>query len=79
MHVAAKRGHTRFCSLLLERDGKADSVTRDGLLPLHCAARSGHLPIVKLFLGHEGTPKFTRTKVNSKGDFPSTLNLIVIV
>ena len=64
MHVAAKRGHTRFCAFLLERHGRPNICTRDGLVPLHCAARAGHYPIVKLFLENEKTPKLAKTKVS---------------
>ena len=62
--MAAKRGHDMMCRLVLTRDGKADKTTRDGLIPLHCAARSGHVPVVKLLLENDKTPKLARTKVS---------------
>ena len=33
------------------REGKINAKTRDGLIPLHCAARSGHLGVVEILIG----------------------------
>lgn len=38
-------------------------VPKDGLTPLHCAARSGHDPAVELLL-ERGAPILARTKVS---------------
>lgn len=38
------------------------AVTRDGLSPLHCAARSGHSAVVSRLLQH-GAPITSKTKV----------------
>jgi len=48
-------------SLLLEKGGNLESKTRDGLTPLHCAARSGHENVVEMMLQH-GAPISSKTK-----------------
>ena len=45
MHVAAKRGHQGLVKLLLDKGANVAGKTRDGLIPLHCATRSGHLKV----------------------------------
>ncbi|MEQ2166077.1 hypothetical protein GOODEAATRI_023951 [Goodea atripinnis] len=47
--------------LLLDRGSQIDAKTRDGLTPLHCAARSGHETAVELLL-ERGAPLLARTK-----------------
>ena len=42
LHVAAKWGKMNMVKLLMENNAKKGIQTRDGLTPLHCAARSGH-------------------------------------
>jgi len=37
--VAAKWGKAQVCALLIDRQGSIEAKTRDGLTPLHCAAR----------------------------------------
>lgn len=63
LHVASKRGHTRFCAMLIDRDADLRAQTKDGLIPLHCAARSGHKPVVELLLEKMNTAEIIRTKV----------------
>ena len=41
LHVAAKWGKVNMVSLLLDKGAALEAKTRDGLTPLHCAARSG--------------------------------------
>lgn len=49
-------------SLLLEKGAHIESKTRDGLTPLHCAARSGHEQVVDMLL-ERGAPISSKTKV----------------
>lgn len=49
-------------SMLIAAGANLDSKTRDGLTPLHCAARSGHDQVVDLLLEH-GAPIRSKTKV----------------
>jgi ankyrin repeat protein len=49
-------------SLLLEKGANIESKTRDGLTPLHCAARSGHEQVVDMML-ERGAPISSKTKV----------------
>ena len=42
LHVAAKWGKLNIVKLLMENNANKGIQTRDGLTPLHCAARSGH-------------------------------------
>ena len=39
LHVAAKWGKANMVSLLLDKGANLEAKTRDGLTPLHCAAR----------------------------------------
>lgn len=48
-------------ALLLEKGGNIESKTRDGLTPLHCAARSGHEQVVDMLL-ERGAPISSKTK-----------------
>ncbi|XP_051557909.1 ankyrin-2-like isoform X2 [Myxocyprinus asiaticus] len=48
-------------ALLLDRGSQIDAKTRDGLTPLHCAARSGHDQAVEILL-ERGAPILARTK-----------------
>uniref|UniRef100_A0A8C7HJR1 Ankyrin 2a, neuronal n=1 Tax=Oncorhynchus kisutch TaxID=8019 RepID=A0A8C7HJR1_ONCKI len=62
----ARVGHcedwnTNMVALLLDRGAQIDAKTRDGLTPLHCAARSGHDPAIELLL-ERGAPILARTK-----------------
>lgn len=48
--------------VLLENSAQIDAKTRDGLTPLHCAARSGHEQVITTLLEHSA-PISARTKV----------------
>lgn len=48
--------------VLLENSAQIDGKTRDGLTPLHCAARSGHEQVVSTLL-ENSAPISARTKV----------------
>ena len=39
LHVAAKWGKSNMVGLLLDKGANLEAKTRDGLTPLHCAAR----------------------------------------
>lgn len=49
-------------AMLISAGANLDAKTRDGLTPLHCAARSGHDQVVDLLLEH-GAPIRSKTKV----------------
>lgn len=49
-------------ALLLENGAAIEAKTRDGLTPLHCAARSGHEQVVDMLL-EKGAPISSKTKV----------------
>lgn len=51
--------------LLLEKGANIESKTRDGLTPLHCAARSGHEQVVDMLL-ERGAPISSKTKARIK-------------
>jgi len=48
-------------ALLIGKGANLESRTRDGLTPLHCAARSGHENVVQMMLQH-GAPISAKTK-----------------
>ena len=49
--------------LLLEAGAAKEITTRDGLTPLHCAARSGHDQVVDVLIeGEEGERERERVK-----------------
>lgn len=48
---------------LIEKGAQIDSKTRDGLTPLHCAARSGHDQVVDLLVENKA-PLCSKTKVS---------------
>ena len=50
-------------ALLLSKNARIDASTRDGLTPLHCAARSGHEGVVDLLL-QKKAPISAKTKVS---------------
>lgn len=50
-------------SLLIEKGANIEAKTRDGLTPLHCAARSGHEQVVDMLL-ERGAPISSKTKVS---------------
>lgn len=50
-------------SLLVAKGADIQGKTRDGLTPLHCAARSGHDQVVDMLLDN-GAPMHAKTKVN---------------
>lgn len=53
MHVAAKWGQLGMVMLLLQKDANINIQTRDGLTPLHCAARSGYVRVVDYLLENQ--------------------------
>lgn len=60
--MAAKWGKNNMVKILLESGAVIDAKTRDGLTPLHCAARSGHEQCVSTLL-ESSAPISARTKV----------------
>lgn len=63
-------------SLLLEKGANIDSKTRDGLTPLHCAARSGHQQVVDMML-ERGAPISSKTKVSFHKIYMHVLYIII--
>jgi hypothetical protein len=53
--VATKWGKANSVNLLLDNGAKIDVKTRDGLTPLHCAARSGHDQVVELLISRNAS------------------------
>lgn len=51
-------------SLLIDKGANYEAKTRDGLTPLHCAARSGHEAVVDMLL-EKGAPITSKTKVST--------------
>jgi ankyrin len=51
-------------SLLINKGADIEAKTRDGLTPLHCAARSGHDQVVDLLLESKA-PIRSKTKASS--------------
>jgi ankyrin repeat protein len=49
-------------ALLISKGADIEAKTRDGLTPLHCAARSGHDQVVDLLLESKA-PMRSKTKV----------------
>jgi ankyrin repeat protein len=60
--VAAKLGRVNVLQVLLESNAQPNAQNRDGLTPLHCAARSGHQKAVEMLL-HYGAKADVKTKV----------------
>lgn len=50
-------------ALLCDNGANVEARTRDGLTPLHCAARSGHERVVEALLDR-GAPITSKSKVN---------------
>lgn len=55
-------------SLLINKGANIESKTRDGLTPLHCAARSGHDQVVDMLLENKA-PIRSKTKVRKTISF----------
>lgn len=66
--MAAKWGKNNMVKILLENSAQIDAKTRDGLTPLHCAARSGHEEVVNTLL-ENSAPISARTKVRYNESF----------
>ena len=64
MHVAAKWGQLPMIQLLLQKEAIINIQTRDGLTPLHCAARSGYVRVVDYLLeNHADHSSKTRVRI----------------
>lgn len=63
--MASKWGKLSMVSLLIEKGANIEGKTRDGLTPLHCAARSGHDQVVDLLVESKA-PLCSKTKVSLK-------------
>lgn len=55
-------GKANMVALLAESGAQVEARTRDGLTPLHCAARSGHEHVVDMLL-ERGAPISGKSKV----------------
>lgn len=55
-------GKDNMVTLLCDNGGNVEARTRDGLTPLHCAARSGHERVVEALL-ERGSPITSKSKV----------------
>lgn len=56
-------GKTHMVNLLIAKGAHIDSTTRDGLTPLHCAARSGHEQVIDI-LSENNANILSKTKVS---------------
>lgn len=63
--MAAKWGKLEMVIFLVEKGANIESKTRDGLTPLHCAARSGHYQVVEYLVDNKAS-LCSKTKVFSK-------------
>ncbi|VEL23952.1 unnamed protein product [Protopolystoma xenopodis] len=61
--MAAKWGKVSVARVLLEAGAIVNARTRDGLTPLHCAARSGFPEMVELLL-NAGADSSAKTRVS---------------
>ena len=50
LHLAAWKGHSKVCSLLLKNGLDKNSRTARGNMPLHFAAQEGHLDVCRIFV-----------------------------
>lgn len=60
--MAAKWGKLNMVNLLIQLGANIEAKTRDGLTPLHCAARSGHDHVIERLL-QSNAPRTLKTKV----------------
>jgi ankyrin repeat protein len=81
--VAAKWGKSNMVTLLLDKGANLESKTRDGLTPLHCAARSGHENVVDVMI-QRGAPISSKTKnglaplhMSSQGDHVDAARILL--
>ncbi|KAM7409934.1 hypothetical protein PAMA_001425 [Pampus argenteus] len=56
-HDAAREGFERTVRVLVEHGADVNLVDEQGNLPLHLAAREGHLEVVRLLIGLTADPK----------------------
>lgn len=56
LHDASRGGFDDSVRVLLEHGADANRVDFEGNLPLHVAAREGHLKVVQLLIGPTGNP-----------------------
>lgn len=58
-------GKDHMVTLLCDNGANVEARTRDGLTPLHCAARSGHERVVEALLDR-GAPITSKSKVRNR-------------
>ena len=70
-------------ALLLDKGANLEAKTRDGLTPLHCAARSGHENVVDMMV-QRGAPISAKTKnglaplhMSSQGDHVDAARILL--
>ena len=61
LHMAARRGSSEVCQLLLNADVDVNAPTKNGTTPLHEAAQHGHIQIIDLLV-ESGGDASTETK-----------------
>ena len=54
LHIAAGKGNVKLASYLISVGADRFAQDCNGLAPIHCAARNGHLEIIKLILESDG-------------------------
>ena len=70
--MASKWGKMAMVQLLLEHQALVDCLTKDGLAPVHCAARSGQNPVLELLLAAGANCSgATRVRLSSTDAHPS--------
>ena len=60
--MAARKGHVVLAGIILKHGGNLEATDRDGLTPLHSAAKKGHFNVVGFLIG-KGADKDALTKV----------------
>ncbi|XP_062280596.1 cyclin-dependent kinase 4 inhibitor C [Scomber scombrus] len=66
-HDAAREGFIDTLRVLVKHGADVNLVDKQGNLPLHLAAKEGHLEVVKLLVGLTTDPKKSNTHNNTAG------------
>ncbi|ODM89562.1 Ankyrin-3 [Orchesella cincta] len=65
LHIAAVNGHKHMVEVLLGQGGEIDAIDKELWTPLICAAKAGHLDVVKLLVESGASPLAKTSKGQS--------------